>query len=92
MKWSIEFEWDQANLGHIAKHGVTRDEVEFALNGSTLDVEFQDWHEEERFAEVGATAQGRYLIVVTTWRGMRLRVVTAFDAPKELVEEYLRTR
>lgn len=88
----IEFEWDEENIRHIAEHNVTQDEVEFALNAFTLDLGYQDWHEEERFAEVGVTAHGRYLIVVTTWRGTRLRVVTAFNAPKELIEEYLRVR
>jgi uncharacterized DUF497 family protein len=90
--WSIEFDWDDSNLEHIAEHSVTREEAEFVLNGSTLDVEFQDWYGEERFVEVGVTAHGRYLTIVTTWRRGRLRVVTAFDASKELVEEYLGTR
>jgi uncharacterized DUF497 family protein len=84
----IEFDWDRANIQHIAKHDITVEEAEFVLNGVTLDVDFQDWFDEERFAEVGVTAQGRYLLVVTTWRGPRLRVVTAYDAPMELVEEY----
>jgi uncharacterized DUF497 family protein len=90
--WLIEFDWDHENIEHIAEHDVTTDEVEFALNGVTLDVEYQDWHEEERFAEIGVTAQGRYLVVWTTWRGSLLRVVTAYDAPLDLVKEYLRNR
>ena len=92
MTWSIEFDWDDANLEHIAEHSVTREEAEFALNGPTLDVKFQDWNGEERFVEVGVTANGRFLTIVTTWRGPLLRVVTAFSAEKELIEEYLRTR
>ena len=88
----IEFEWDGANLQHIAEHNVTPDEAEFVLNGFTLDVEYQDWQGEERFSEIWVTAEGRYLVVWTTWRGPRLRVVTAYDAPKNLVEEYLRIR
>lgn len=92
MTWSIEFDWDNANLEHIAEHDVTAEEVESALYGITLDIEYQDWHGEERFAELGATAQGRYLVVWTTWRGNRLRVVTAYDAPPGLVKEYLGNR
>ena len=88
----IEFDWDRANIQHIVKHDVTVEEAECVLNGVTLDVDFQDWFDEERFAEVGVTARGRYLVVVTTWRGDRLRVVTAFDAPTELVEEYHKGR
>ena len=86
----MEFEWDEENVQHIAEHDLTPEDVESALNGCTFDIEYQDWHDEERFAEVGVTAQGRYLVVITTWRDDRIRVVTAFDATKELVEEYLK--
>lgn len=84
----LEFDWDTKNLQHIARHDVTADEVEFVLHGPTLDFGLQDWHEEERFSEAGATANGRILIVITCWRGSKVRVVTAFDAPNLVVEEY----
>jgi uncharacterized DUF497 family protein len=88
----LEFDWDDDNLGHIAEHDVTAAEAEHVLENPTLDVEYQDWHEEERFAEVGITALGRVLVVVTTWRELQIRVVTAYDAPADVAEEYLRTR
>jgi hypothetical protein len=34
---------------------------------------------EERHLNLGATAKGRVLIVVTTWREDRVRVVAAFE-------------
>jgi len=34
---------------------------------------------EERYLNLGATVQGRVLLVVTTWRGRPARVVTAFE-------------
>ena len=88
----LEFDWDEENLRHIAQHNVTADEAEYALEHPTLDIEYQDWHEEERFAEAGVTALGRVLVVIATWRDLRIRVVTAFDAPKHVVKEYLRVR
>jgi uncharacterized DUF497 family protein len=57
----IEFEWDQDNVRHIAEHNVIPEEVAFVLDGFTLDVEYQDWHGEERFAEIGVTAQAGIL-------------------------------
>lgn len=84
----LEFDWDVENLQHIARHNVTAEEVEFVLQNPTLDFGLQDWHEEERFSEAGATANGRILIVVTCWRGVKIRVVTAFDAPAPVGEEY----
>ncbi len=88
----LEFDWDAANIGHIAKHRVTVAEAEFVLRGPTLDYGYQDHNGEERYAEVGGTAHGRILMVITTWRGTKIRVVTAFDAEKNAKDEYLKTR
>jgi uncharacterized DUF497 family protein len=87
----LRFIWDYDNLTHIAEHGLSPEEVEYALNGFTLPVEYQDWHHEERFAGMAPPA-GRFLLVITTWRDIEIRVVTAYDAPKDSVEEYLRNR
>jgi uncharacterized protein len=88
----LRFIWDYDNLNHIAEHDLSPEEVESALDGFTLPVEYQDWHSEERFAEVGITANGRVLLIFTTWRGIDIRVVTAYDAPKESIKEYFRDR
>ena len=89
----LEFDRDDENLRHIARHNVTASEAEYVLqNPPTLDLAYQDWHEEERFVEVGATADGRVLVVVTTWRGIKTRVVTAFDADGFVADEYRRQR
>ena len=44
---------------------------------------------EERFLNLGSTNQGRILLVVTTWREHRIRVVSAFAPAKRLVRFYL---
>jgi len=88
----LEFDWDEDNLRHIARHSVTAEEVEYALERPTLDVEFQSDRGEERFKEAGATAAGRVLEIITTWRGSKIRVVTAYDASSYVAEEYHRTR
>jgi len=84
------FEWDEANIEHVARHGVSAAEAEYVLTHSTLDLGYQDWHGEERYGEIGATPNGRILVVWTTWRGDRIRVVTAFDAPRTDASRYLR--
>jgi uncharacterized DUF497 family protein len=88
----LEFDWDEENIDHIGEHHVSVAEVEHALNNPTLDYGYQDWHHEERYAEVGMTAHGRILMIITTWRGLKTRVVTAFDADEEEKEEYLKSR
>ena len=88
----LTFDWDAENVGHIALHGVTVAEAEYVLLHPTLNYGYQDWHDEERFIEIGSTSAGRILMIVTTWRGLSTRVVTAFDADQSSKDEYLRTR
>lgn len=85
----LEFDWDPANLDHIAAHGVSREEAEQVMRNDPLDMEAQTDRREERFVQVGETRNGRILIVVTTWRGDMVRVVTAFNAPKALKTYYM---
>ncbi|HZL26923.1 MAG TPA: BrnT family toxin [Acidobacteriaceae bacterium] len=88
----LEFDWDEENVRHLARHGVTISEAEYALENPTLELDYQIVNEEERFVEVGATARGRVLELVTTFRGWKTRVVTAYDADPDIVEEYHQTR
>lgn len=89
----IEFDCDAENIGHIARHSVTTEDAEYLLTHSTLDLGMQDWPtDEDRFAEVGTTSRGRILVVVTTWRRAKIRVVTAYDPPREIAAAYLRNR
>ena len=59
----IEFDWDDANIQHIALHDISIDEVESVLNGFTIELETQDGYDEERFSEIGVTSAGRCLVL-----------------------------
>jgi uncharacterized protein len=86
------FEWDDANLGHIARHDVTVKEVEQVIFGNPLDIEMQvaePDNSEERLLQLGETAKGRILQLLTTWRGGKVRVISAWDAPRQLKTYYL---
>ncbi len=76
----FEFEWDKANLSHIAEHGVLRTEAEEIFLYPTLSVDTEAVGDEVRFVELGRTGNGRILRIVTTERAGRIRVVTAFPA------------
>lgn len=84
----IRFNWDGANLRHIARHGVMREEAEQALTNEPVDLDFDYLGEEPRWAVVGRTETGRFLVVIFTERGAALRVVTAFDATKHEQKVY----
>ena len=84
------FDWDEENLHHIARHGVTQqeaEEAEYALTNNPTDAVEQDHDGEVRFWQLGFTEANRCLIVVTTWRGEKLRVVTAYPAPRALLRK-----
>jgi len=86
----VEFDWHDENRAHIAVHGVSCVEAEQVINNDPFDLELQVRNDEERFLQVGETAAGRILIVVSTWRrGTVVRVITAFDAPKAMKLAYI---
>jgi uncharacterized protein len=76
------FNWDEANIGHITEHDVSPEEAEEVILGDPLDTGFEVTDGEDRWAYVGETGQGRILRIVITLRDERIRVVTAFEAPK----------
>ncbi len=84
------FDWDDQNRKHIAKHRVSPAEAEQVVLNDPIDLTVQVIDGEERIAQIGATGKGRILIVVTTWRDERLRVVTAYTASKQWREFYWR--
>ncbi len=72
-----EFEWDDNNIEHLSRHGVSPDEVE--------DVAFDDdpWIRKGRKGTrymLGHTIAGRYLFVVYVLRSKGIaRVITAME-------------
>jgi uncharacterized DUF497 family protein len=88
----VEFDWDEANIDHIARDGVTREEAEEAVTGDAIDVGVETEGGEERYQQLGRTRRGRVLFVVTTWREHRLRVVTAFEPDRALIDFYYEER
>jgi uncharacterized DUF497 family protein len=85
----LQFDWDSANIGHIAEHDVTSEEAEEVLLGEPLDVGFDVVNGEERWSYLGETNEGRILRVVITMRGERIRVLTAFEPSRYQTNFYL---
>lgn len=86
----MDFEWDQANRDHIAEHEVSCVEAEQVVRNNPVDLEFENDGYEERVTQLGETDAGRMLVVVWTWRSERIRMVTAFDAPRAMRLVFLR--
>ena len=84
----LEFDWDDANVKHLARLRVLPREAEHVVLHEAIDLGTEIVNGEERYASLGATAKGRVLVVVTTWRNDRIRVVTAFEPNRKLVQLY----
>jgi uncharacterized DUF497 family protein len=84
----VRFDWDEGNLRHIARHGVTAAEVEQAFEGKLQWDPPYVRNDEVRASVLGRTPAQRVLQMVVTTRGTKLRVVTAHTAKKKERERY----
>lgn len=84
------FEWNDANILHLAEHEVTPEEAEEVILGDPIEFGFEVVGGEDRWAYIGETNERRILRVVITFRGERMRVVTAFEPPRASKTIYLR--
>lgn len=85
------FEWDDANIEHIAWHGVEPWEAgEALLDAGRIGTAAYNVRGETRWAILGATEAGRILFVVFTRRSGRIRVVTSRDAEGKEKRRYRR--
>jgi uncharacterized protein len=74
------FEWDDANPDHIDEHGVDPDEAgDAVLDPGRVPIRADSSPGEKRRAVIGATEDGRIVVVYTRWRDI-IRIVTAYDA------------
>ncbi len=79
----MDFNWDSANIEHIARHEVTPEEAEQVIENDPLDAPAVLRNGETRTVHLGETDAGRVLVVVVTERNSMYRVVTARPAKKK---------
>ena len=76
----------------MARHSVLPEEAEQVILNDPVDLGMEIVEGEERYLNLGATVQGRVLLVVTTWREEGVRVVAAFEPIKRLIQFYYQER
>lgn len=86
----MTFDWDDANVLHLARHSITPEEAEQVVTGDPVDLEIQTLDGEYRFPQVGQTPEGRLLTIISALRGNRVRVITGWDATRSERMQYLR--
>ena len=85
----LAFDWDEANIAHIARHNVTQEEVEQVFANDPMDLGAEVVDREQRYTGVGHTDRLRVLVLAWTMRGDATRPITAFDASVRLASRYL---
>ena len=77
MVWIARIAWDERSIEHIARHGVTQDEVDEAVSASPFITRARD----DTYRVIGQTVSGRYLTIILAPRGSgTYYVVTARDS------------
>lgn len=86
----VGFEWDDANIEHIAQHNVLPSEAEdlFFDTNNVLDKDIEHSISEDRFIIIGKTKEERLLYQIFTKRGNKIRVISARDINKKEVKLY----
>jgi uncharacterized DUF497 family protein len=76
-RWGVrDFEWDQDNEEHIARHGITSGEIEEIFYGRVYVKRAGG----KRYTVLGRTARGRpVMVVLLRQAGGLVRVITARD-------------
>jgi uncharacterized DUF497 family protein len=85
----LDFDWDEVNVGHLARHQISPTEAEQVVINRPVDLESELRNGEDRVPHIGETDAGRILVVVTTMRGKKVRVVTAWPANKNYRRYFL---
>ena len=88
----LRFEWDEANIKHIALHRVHPHEADSVIRNDPIDLGYEEIDGEHRWTVIGHTDEMRILIVVFTMRGKRFRPVTSRDVSRRVRIDYLRAK
>jgi uncharacterized DUF497 family protein len=83
------FEWDKPKAKkNQSKHGISFADT-FAVFEDPNAVTLEDFRgNEQRYVTIGMDAFGRILVVVYTWRGDNIRIISARKAVSYEVKQY----
>jgi uncharacterized DUF497 family protein len=83
------FEWDKSKAKeNKSKHGISFADT-FAVFEDPNAVTLEDFRwGEQRYVTIGMDAFGRLLVVVYTWRGDNIRIISARKAVPSEVRQY----
>jgi hypothetical protein len=83
--------WDEETVYHIARHGVSPEEVEEALFNTDSPPLIMRGRE-SRYLAYGRTQAGRFLLVVWVFQHKKTRIITARDLTAKEKQFYRRVK
>lgn len=91
------FDWDEGNWPKCAKHGVSKDEIEFILTSGPIVLPDRTYvGDETRYNAVGVSDEGRHIFIVFTYRhaedDILIRPLSARYMHKKEVDRYEQTK
>jgi len=86
----VAFEWDEIKArSNYRKHRVHfADAVSVFEGDDAITIPDDDSDEEERFITIGPDAFFRLLVVIYTWRGENIRLISAREATRRETKGY----
>jgi uncharacterized DUF497 family protein len=85
----VHVEWDPRKAtANLRKHGIDFSDAATVLHDENSVTIADDDPDENRFITVGSDALGRLLILVYTWRGERIRLISARRATRRERRQY----
>jgi uncharacterized DUF497 family protein len=86
----VSFEWDPTKAGANArKHRIHfADAVAVFHDASAVTIPDEESDEEQRWVTIGRDAFERLLVVVYTWRGADIRLISARKATRRELADY----
>ena len=85
----MTYEWDENKAkSNRQKHGIDFADTVAVFADDTAITILDEHPDEERFAIIGMNALGQILVVVYTWRGDNIRIISARKATRPERKQY----
>ncbi len=85
----MPFEWDPTKAAsNVHKHGIRFADAVAVLEDDRAITVSDDSTDEQRWATIGMDAVGRIVVVVYTWRGESIRIISARQATQREGRQY----
>jgi len=87
----VDYQWDENKAkANLKKHRVDfADAVSVFSDDTAITVE-DDYPDEQRYVTIGLDALQRLLVVIYTWRGESIRLISARKATRQEYKQYER--